>query len=125
MSSPRPTTVGERLVIVALVGGLVVYAVLALLGHRLLSGLAAPVVAALLARRHRRARFSAYVFFSALAVRGVMAGAWPLVLFAAAGILVLQVPPARRVWPRLQPGATRAAASSSTREDDCSRMSRP
>ena len=125
MSAPAATTAAERAVVIALVGGLVVYAVLALLGHRLLSGLAAPVVAGLLALRHPRARFSAYVFFSALAVRGVVAGEWPLALFAAVGILVLQVPPARRVWPRLQPGATRAAASSSTREDDCSRMSRP
>lgn len=99
----------ERLVVVALVAGLVVYAVLALLGHRVLSGLAAPLVAVLLVWRHPRARFSAYVFFSALVIRGVVAGAWPLALFAGAGILVLQLPPARRLWPRLRPGATRAS----------------
>lgn len=106
----------ERLVVVAVVGGLVVYAALALAAHRWISGLAAPVVAALLAIRHPRARFSAYVFFSALAMRGLVAGAWPLALFAGAGIVVLQTPPARRAWPRLVAGTTRSTrgASSST-----------
>ena len=111
MASPAPagpSPVGERLVVVAVVGGLVVYAALALAAHRFISGLAAPVVAALLAIRHPRARFSAYIFFSALAVRGLVAGAWPLVLFAGAGVVVLQTPAARRAWPRLVAGATRS-----------------
>jgi hypothetical protein len=99
---------GERVVVVALVGGLVAYAVLALLAHRFVSGLAAPLVAVLLALRHPRARFAAYVFFSALALRGILAGAWTLVLLGGAGILVLQTPPARRAWPRLVPGSIRS-----------------
>ena len=103
------SSVVERLVVVAVVGGLVVYAALALAAHRFLSGLAAPVVAALLAMGHPRARFSAYIFFSALAVRGLVAGAWPLALFAGAGIVVLQTPPARRAWPRIAAGTTRSA----------------
>ena len=117
---------GERLVTAAMVGGLVVYAGLALLAHRWLSGLVAPLVAVLLARRHPRARFAAYVFFSALGLRSLIAGAWPLAVFAAAGIVVLRTPPAGRAWPRLVPGRTRARAdASSTRAHDCSRMSRP
>lgn len=111
MASPFPagtSSVIERLVVVAVVGGLVIYAGLALAAHRWISGLAAPVVAALLAIRHPRARFSAYVFFAALAVRGLAAVAWPLVLFAGTGILVLQTPPARRAWPRLVAGTTRS-----------------
>lgn len=98
----------------AVVGALLVDAGLALAAHRWISGVVAPVVAALLAMRHPRARFAAYVFFSALAIRGVVAGAWPLVLFAAAGILVLQAPPARRVWPRIVAGTTRGRPPSST-----------
>jgi hypothetical protein len=117
MASPRPagaSVVAERLVVVAIVGGLLVYAALALAAHRFLSGLAAPVVAALLGIRHPRARFSAYVFFTALAVRGLAAGAWPLLLFAGAGILVLQLPAARRAWPRLVAGTTRSPAGPSS-----------
>jgi hypothetical protein len=102
---PAGSSRGERVVVVALVGGLVAYAVLALMAHRFVSGLAAPLVAVLLAIRHPRARFAAYVFFSALTIRGIVAGAWMLVLFAGAGILVLQAPAARRAWPRLVPGS--------------------
>ena len=46
----------ERAVIVALVGGLLLYAALALAAHRFISGLAAPLVAGLLMWRHPRAR---------------------------------------------------------------------
>ena len=101
--------------VVAMVGGLVVYAGLALLAHRWLSGLVAPLVAALLMARHPRARFAAYVFFSALGLRALVTGAWPLAVFAAAGIVVLRTPPAGRVWPRLVPGRTRARAVVDTR----------
>jgi hypothetical protein len=116
----RPVTVipvipnAERLVVITLVGGLVVYALIALLAHRFVSGLVAPGVAALLAWRHPRARFSAYVFFSALAFRGLVAGAWPLALFAGAGIVVMLTPPARRAWPRLLAGTTRSARDPSS-----------
>ena len=98
----------ERVVIVALVGGLLLYAALALAAHRFVSGLAAPLVAGLLVARHSRARFSAYVFFSALVVRGLVAGAWPLALFGGVAIVVMQMPPAVRVWPRVVAGRPRA-----------------
>jgi hypothetical protein len=109
-----PASGGERVVVVALVGGLLAYAVVALAAHRWVSGLAAPVVAVLLVIRHPRARFAAYVFFSALALRGFVNGAWPLVLFAVAGVLVLQTAPARRAWPRLVAGTTRSGRDTSS-----------
>ena len=99
---------GERVVIGVFVVALVIYAVVALTAHRWVSGAAAPVIAVLLALRHPRARFSAYVFFSALALRGLVVGAWPLVAFALAAVLVLQTSPARRAWPRLTGGRARA-----------------
>jgi len=107
--------IGERAVTVGLVSGLLAYAALALIAHRWASGLAAPIVAALLWGRHRRARFSAYVFFSALAARGLVTGSWALVVFAGASVLVLQMPAARRAWPRLVAGerpGTRGTPSS-------------
>jgi hypothetical protein len=109
-----PST-GDRVVTVGLVGGLLAYAALALVEQRWVSGLAAPIVAALLWGRHRRARFSAYVFFSALALRGFVTGSWALVVFAGASVLVLQMPAARRAWPRLVAGgrsSTRGTPSS-------------
>jgi len=98
----------------ALAGGLLLYAALALAAHRWISGLVAPLVAALLIARHPRARFSAYVFFSALAVRGLVAGAWALALFAGAAIVVMQTPPAVRAWPRVALGRTRPAGDASS-----------
>ena len=97
-------TAGDRAVAVVLVGGLLAYAALALVAHRWVSGQAAPIVAALLWGRHRRARFSAYVFFSALALRGLVTGSWALVVFAGTAVLVLQTPAARPAWPRLVAG---------------------
>jgi Mn2+/Fe2+ NRAMP family transporter len=98
----------QRVVIGMFVIALVVYAALALAAHRWVSGAAAPVVAGLLARRHPRARFSAYVFFSVLVLRGLAVGAWALVTFGLASVLVLQTSPARRAWPRLTGGRARA-----------------
>lgn len=98
----------------ALAGGLLLYAALALAAHRWISGLVAPLVAALLIARHPRARFSAYVFFSALAVRGLVAGAWALALFAGGAIVVMQTPPAVRAWPRVALGRTRPAGDASS-----------
>jgi hypothetical protein len=117
MAPSRPagtSSIAERVVVVGLAGGLVLYAVLALLGHRWISGLVAPLVAGLLATRHPRARFSAYVFLSALALRGLLAGAWPLALFGGAAIVVMQMPPAVRAWPRVVAGRTRAAPDASS-----------
>jgi len=80
---------------------LAVYAVFAIAARWWISGLAAPVVAYLLARRHSRARFSAYVFFTVVALRGLV-GRSPLVVgFAVAAVLVLQTRAARRAWPSL------------------------
>jgi hypothetical protein len=95
-------TSAERLVVVALAGALVAYAALAVASHRWIPALVAPLVAVLLALRHRRARFSAYVFFSAVVVRGLVAGAWPLALFGGAALAVMQHPAAVRAWPRVR-----------------------
>ena len=102
------SSASERLVVGVFILGLAVYAVVAFIAQRWVSAGAAPIVATLLALRHPRARFSAYVFFSALALRGLAVGAWPLVVFAVTAILVLQTSPARRAWPRLRPGRPRA-----------------
>ena len=82
---------------------LLVYAVVAVLVARWwISGVVAPLVAALLWIRHPRARLAAYIFFTVVAARGLIRGAWPLTLFAIAAILLLQTPGARRAWPRLR-----------------------
>ena len=103
MSEPHPA------VAVLLPVAILAYALLALgVARWWVSGLAAPVVAALLWRRHPRARFAAYVFFSIVAVRSLAAGAWAAVLVAAAAVALMQTAAARRAWPRLRPGRTRA-----------------
>ena len=95
---PRPS-----LVVVALVISLLVYAGIAVARHWWPSALMAPLLAALLWRRHRRARFSAYVFFSVLAARGALTGVWALPVYALAAVGVLQTASARAAWPRLTP----------------------
>lgn len=103
MSEPRPP------VAILLPVALLAYALLALgVARWWVSALAAPVVAALLWRRHPRARFAAYIFFSAVLLRGLAAGAWAAVLFAAAAVALMQTAAARRAWARLGPGRTRA-----------------
>jgi hypothetical protein len=64
----------------------------------------APLLAWLLWRRHPRARFAAYVFFSVMTARALFVGWWPLALLAIAAIGALQLPAARRAWPRLTRG---------------------
>jgi hypothetical protein len=66
-------------------------------------GLAAPYVGVLLWRRHTRARFAAYVFFTHEAVRGFHFRRWDAVAVAMAAILLLQLPAARRWAPSLRP----------------------
>lgn len=66
-------------------------------------GLAAPWVASLLWRGHPRARFAAYVFCSHEAIRAIHFRRWDAVLAAAAAILLLQLPSARRWLPRIRP----------------------
>lgn len=79
---------------------LVVYAVVAAtLFERRISAAASVLVAGMLWRRHRRARFSAYIFLSAVALRSVLTHVWPLATFAAVVVALLQLPAARRAWP--------------------------
>lgn len=63
----------------------------------------APVVGALMLRRHERARFSAYVFLSCEILRAIRIPSWPLDLLAMASIFYLQLPAARRFHPLVDP----------------------
>jgi hypothetical protein len=83
---------------------LLAYAGVALINGWWPSTVFASILAWLLWRRHPRARFAAYIFFSVMAARAVFIGSWPLALFALAAIGALQLPAARRAWPRLTPG---------------------
>ncbi|MGE5816103.1 MAG: hypothetical protein ACM36C_16555, partial [Acidobacteriota bacterium] len=56
----------------------------------------APVVGALMLRRHERARFSVYVFLSCEILRAIRIHSALLGLLAAGSILYLQLPAARR-----------------------------
>ncbi len=113
----------ERHPLVILVPLLVAgYAVVALVVERWwISGLVAVVAALLLWRRHPRARFTTYVSLSAVALRGVFGHVWGALAFALAVIALMQLPAARRAWPRLTPGV-RPGRSAPDRND---RMSPP
>jgi len=63
----------------------------------------APVVGALMLRRHERARFSVYVFLSCEILRAIRIHSWLLGVLAAASILYLQLPAARRFHPSVDP----------------------
>ena len=63
----------------------------------------APVVGTLMLRRHERARFSVYVFLSCEILRATRIHSWLLGLLAAASILYLQLPAARRFHPAVDP----------------------
>jgi hypothetical protein len=63
----------------------------------------APVVGALMLRRHERARFSVYVFLSCEILRAMRIHSLLLGLLAAAAILYLQLPAARRFHPSVDP----------------------
>jgi hypothetical protein len=89
--------------------------------HWCISGLGAIVTAVLLWRRHPRARFTAYVLLSLIALRGAVIGAWVLAVLGVAGLLVLQTPAAHRAWPRLRRGWRRGPMSS----NDGDTMARP
>ncbi len=80
---------------------LVVYVGVALALHWWPSAVVAPIVAWLLWRRHARARFTAYVFFSVMTARAILTRSPWLALFALAMIGALQLPAARRAWPRI------------------------
>ena len=63
----------------------------------------APVVGALMLRRHERARFSVYVFLSCEILRAIRIHSWLLGLLSAISILYLQLPTARRFHPSVDP----------------------
>ena len=63
----------------------------------------APVVGALMLRRHERARFSVYVFLSCEILRAIRIHSWLLGLLSATAILYLQLPAARRFHPSVDP----------------------
>ena len=65
--------------------------------------LIAPVVGTLMLRRHERARFSVYVFLSCEILRAIRIHSALLGLLAAAAILYLQLPAARRFHPSVDP----------------------
>jgi hypothetical protein len=78
--------------------------------HSWISTIAGVLIAWFLWRRVGRARFAAYVFFSAMAIRSTLTAAWPTLAFAAAAVLAMQTPAALAAWPRLRPGAVRGGA---------------
>ena len=63
----------------------------------------APVVGALMLRRHERARFSVYVFLSCEILRAIRIHSALLGLLAAVSILYLQLPAVRRFHPAVDP----------------------
>jgi len=63
----------------------------------------APMVGALMLRRHERARFSVYVFLSCEILRAIRIHSGLLGLLAAGAILYLQLPAARRFHPSVDP----------------------
>ena len=115
------------LVSVILVAALLAYSGVALGVERWwISGLAAPAVAALLWFRHRRARFSAYIFLTVVVLRGLAVHAWWAVGLGGAGILLLQTRAARATWPRLPSSWRRPGTPSSPAgADDGGKLCRP
>jgi len=65
--------------------------------------LIAPIVGLLMLYRHERARFSVYVFLSCEILRAVRIHSTLLGVLAAASILYLQLPAARRFHPLVDP----------------------
>ena len=63
----------------------------------------APVVGALMLRRHERARFSVYVFLSWEILRAIRIHSWLLGVLASGAIVYLQSPAARRFHPSVDP----------------------
>ena len=63
----------------------------------------APMVGALMLRRHERARFSVYVFLSCEILRAIRIHSGLLGLLAVVSILYLQLPAARRFHPSVDP----------------------
>jgi len=100
---------GRRLVTTLLPTACAAYAVASLVWRQSwISGVAGGLIALLLASRHPRARFAAYIFFSAMAIRSVLTAAWPTLVFAVLAVLAMQTRAARTAWPRLRGGRVRA-----------------
>ena len=91
-------------VVGVVVASVVVYAAIGAYQHRWPSVVTGAVLVVLLASAHRRARFAAYIFFPAVAIRGVLVGNWALPLSAGVVLVVMQTAPARRAGPRLARG---------------------
>ena len=51
-----------------------------------------------------RARFAAYVFFTALALRLAATGVWALAVYPVIAVGFMQTAAARRLWPPIAPG---------------------
>ena len=101
---------GSRVVVTLLPAACVAYAAASLAWrHSWISAVAGALVALFLWQRVRRARFAAYIFFSAMAIRSALTAAWPTLAFAVVAVLALQTPAARAAWPRLRPGRVRGA----------------
>lgn len=76
--------------------------------HSWVSAVVGLLIAVFLWWRHPRARFAAYIFFSAMAIRSLLTAAWTTLAFAVVAVLLLQTPPALAAWPRLRPGRVRS-----------------
>jgi hypothetical protein len=99
---PSDLGAGRSLLIASVAVALLAYSAVALfVESRWVSGLLGAVVAWLLWRQHPRARFAAYIFLSAVGLRGVMGGHWATFSFAVALLVLLQTPAARGAWPGL------------------------
>ena len=95
---------GGAVTLLVLVLSLGAYAGLAAAQRWWFSAIAASVVALLLWRRHPRARFAAYVFFTALALRLAATGVWALAVYPVIAVGFMQTAAARRLWPPIAPG---------------------
>jgi hypothetical protein len=110
-----PTPLGVRLIVVSLAISPLVQSWAVLGGRRFLVfgenswgawltwAAIAPVLSYLLFRRDRRARFSSYIFLTALAWRGIRTGDAAQIGMAAVILLYFQLPSVRRVFPRINP----------------------
>src|SRR6185503_17890141 len=76
----------------------------------------APVVGALMLRRHERARFSVYVFLSCEILRAIRIHSWLLGFLAAGSILYLQLPATRRFHPSVDPRKVMSRFRSAARD---------
>jgi len=99
-----------------LVLSLLVYGIAGAAAGRWVALASSLLVAVLLWRRYRRARFATYVFFTIVAIRGALTGSWWAFAYAVAAVLVLQTAAARRQWPRLTLGR-RAAPDAAVADD--------